>query len=47
MSFDTPSGSMTMKRRHTEKNIFLSRCDGTKFTIVDTFTAVPTQQSCT
>jgi urea transport system substrate-binding protein len=47
LSFDTPSGPMTMKRRHTEKNIFLSRCDGTKFTIVDTFTAVPTQQSCT
>ncbi len=47
ISFDTPSGPMTMKNRHTIKNIFLSRCDGTKFTVVDTFTAVPTQQACT
>jgi len=47
ISFDTPSGPMTMKNRHTVKNIFLARCDGTKFTIVDTFTAVPTQQTCT
>jgi len=47
ISFDTPSGSMTMSKRHTTKNIYLSRCDGTQFTIVDTFTAVPTQQNCT
>lgn len=47
ISFDTPSGPMTMKNRHTVKNIFLSRCDGTKFTVVDTFNAVPTQQVCT
>jgi urea transport system substrate-binding protein len=47
ISFDTPSGPMTMKNRHTVKNIFLSRCDGTKFTVVDTFSAVPTQQACT
>lgn len=47
ISYDTPSGPMTMKNRHTVKNIFLSRCDGTKFTVVDTFTSVPTQQSCT
>lgn len=46
ISFDTPSGPMTMSKRHTTKNIYLSRCDGTKFTIVDTFTAVPTQQNC-
>jgi len=46
ITFDTPSGPMTMKNRHTTKNIFLSRCDGTKFTVVDTFTGVPTQQSC-
>lgn len=47
ISFDTPSGPMTMKHRHTTKNMFLARCDGTKFTIVETFTAVPTQQTCT
>jgi urea transport system substrate-binding protein len=47
ISYDTPSGPMTMKNRHTVKNIFLSRCEGTKFTVVDTFTGVPTQQSCT
>jgi urea transport system substrate-binding protein len=46
ISYDTPSGPMTMKNRHTTKNIFLSRCEGTKFNVVDTFTAVPTQQSC-
>jgi urea transport system substrate-binding protein len=46
-SYDTPSGPMTMKNRHTVKNIFLSRCEGTKFTVVDTFPNVPTQQSCT
>lgn len=47
ISYDTPSGPMTMKNRHTVKNIFLSRCDGTRFTVVDTFTSVPTQQACT
>jgi ABC-type branched-subunit amino acid transport system substrate-binding protein len=47
ISFDTPSGPMTMKSRHTVKNIFLSRCEGTKFTVMDTFTGVPTQQTCT
>ncbi len=47
ISYDTPSGPMTMKNRHTVKNIFLSRCEGTKFSVVDTFTGVPTQQSCT
>jgi urea transport system substrate-binding protein len=47
IEFDTPSGPMTMKGRHTDKTIFLSRCDGTKFTVVDTFSAVPTQQACT
>jgi urea transport system substrate-binding protein len=47
ISYDTPSGPMTMKNRHTVKNIFLSRCEGTKFTVVDTFAGVPTQQSCT
>lgn len=47
ISYDTPSGPMNMKDRHTVKNIFLSRCDGTKFKVVDTFTAVPTQQTCT
>jgi urea transport system substrate-binding protein len=46
IAYDTPSGPMTMKNRHTVKNIFLSRCDGTRFTVVDTFTGVPTQQSC-
>ena len=45
--FDTPSGAMTMTSRHTDKNIFLSRCDGTSFTVVETFAAVPTQQACT
>ncbi|GKQ55135.1 substrate-binding domain-containing protein [Bradyrhizobium sp. Ce-3] len=47
ISFETPSGPMTMTKRHTTKNIFLARCDGTKFTVIDTFSAVPTQQSCT
>jgi urea transport system substrate-binding protein len=47
ISFDTPSGPMTMTKRHTTKNIFLSRCEGTKFTVVESFTAVPTQQTCT
>jgi ABC-type branched-subunit amino acid transport system substrate-binding protein len=46
ISYDTPSGPVTMKNRHTAKNIFLSRCEGTAFKVVDTFTAVPTQQSC-
>jgi urea transport system substrate-binding protein len=47
ISFDTPSGPMTMTKRHTTKNIFLSRCEGTKFKVVESFTAVPTQQTCT
>jgi urea transport system substrate-binding protein len=38
---------MTMTKRHTAKNIFLSRCEGTKFKVVESFTAVPTQQTCT
>ncbi|BAC51677.1 bll6412 [Bradyrhizobium diazoefficiens USDA 110] len=47
VQFETPSGSMTMTHRHTAKNIFLARCEGTKFTVIDKFAAVPTQQSCT
>ncbi|MEW6644639.1 MAG: ABC transporter substrate-binding protein [Pseudomonadota bacterium] len=46
LTFDTPSGPMTMRHRHTDKNMFLARCDGTKFTVVETFKAVPTQQTC-
>jgi urea transport system substrate-binding protein len=47
LSFDTPSGAMTVTHRHTNKNIFLAKCDGTKFNVVETFKSVPTQQACT
>jgi urea transport system substrate-binding protein len=47
ISYDTPSGPMTMTKRHTTKNIFLSTCEGTKFKVVESFTAVPMQQACT
>jgi urea transport system substrate-binding protein len=47
ISYDTPSGPMTMTKRHTTKNIFLATCEGTKFKVVESFTAVPMQQTCT
>jgi urea transport system substrate-binding protein len=47
ISYDTPSGPMTMTKRHTTKNIFLATCEGTKFKVVESFTAVPMQQACT
>jgi ABC-type branched-subunit amino acid transport system substrate-binding protein len=46
LTFDTPSGAMTVKHRHTDKNIFLAKCEGTKFSVVETFKSVPTQQAC-
>jgi ABC-type branched-subunit amino acid transport system substrate-binding protein len=47
MSFDTPSGTMTVQHRHTKKNMFFAGCDGTSFKIVDTFEGVPSGQACT
>jgi urea transport system substrate-binding protein len=44
--FDTPSGEMTIHHRHTTKNMYLARCEGTAFKIVETFKEVPTQQTC-
>jgi urea transport system substrate-binding protein len=44
--FDTPSGQMTLHHRHATKTMYLARCDGAAFKIVDTFNEVPTQQTC-
>lgn len=46
ITFDTPSGKMTVQHRHTRKNMFFAACEGASFKIVDTFEGVPTGQTC-
>ncbi|GAJ96787.1 substrate-binding domain-containing protein [Agrobacterium rhizogenes] len=45
-SFNTPSGVMTVKNRHTAKIMYLAKCSGTDFEVVETFKDIQTEQSC-
>ena len=46
VKFDTPSGMMTIHHRHTTKTMYLAKCEGTAFKVVETFNEVPTRQTC-
>lgn len=46
VSFDTPGGPLTVSHRHTDKTMYLARCDGGVFTVVETFANVKTGQTC-
>ncbi|ACM31281.1 substrate-binding domain-containing protein [Agrobacterium rhizogenes] len=45
-SFNTPSGMMTVKNRHTAKIMYLAKCSGTDFEVIETFKDIQTGQSC-
>jgi ABC-type branched-subunit amino acid transport system substrate-binding protein len=47
LKFETPQGPLKVAHRNTIKDMYLARCDGAKFVLVDTFKAVPTGQTCT
>ncbi len=46
LTFDTPTGRMTMHHRHVDKNMFLAECQGTEFRVVETFKNVKSGQTC-
>jgi hypothetical protein len=46
LGFDTPTGRMTMHRRHVDKNMFLAECRGTEFHVVESFRNVKSGQTC-
>ena len=46
LTFDTPTGRMTMRHRHVDKNMFLAECRGTEFQVVETFRNVKSGQTC-
>jgi ABC-type branched-subunit amino acid transport system substrate-binding protein len=46
LTFDTPTGRMTMHRRHVDKNMFLAECRGVEFHVVETFRNVKSGQTC-
>ena len=47
LSFETPTGTMTMRNRHVDKNMFLAECKGVEFNVVETFENVSSGQTCT
>lgn len=44
---NTPTGSVTMRNRHTDKNMFLAECKGTQFSVAKVFNNVASGQTCT
>lgn len=46
LTVETPTGPITMRNRHTDKNIFLAASRGTEFEVVKTFENVPSGQTC-
>jgi ABC-type branched-subunit amino acid transport system substrate-binding protein len=46
LSFDTPTGRMTMNNRHVDKNMYLAECRATEFQVVETFKNVKSGQTC-
>ena len=46
LSFETPTGRMTMHNRHVDKNMFLAECRGTEFHVVETVRNVKSGQTC-
>ena len=46
LGFETPTGTMTMRNRHVDKNMFLAECRGVEFHVVETFANVSSGQTC-
>ena len=47
LTVSTPTGPVTMRNRHTDKNMYLAECNGTQFKIAKVFNKVPSGQTCT
>ena len=47
LTVSTPTGAVTMRNRHTDKNMYLAECNGTQFKIAKVFNKVPSGQTCT
>jgi ABC-type branched-subunit amino acid transport system substrate-binding protein len=45
-SFSTPSGTLTIRGRYADKNIYLAKCEGTQFKVVSTFEHAWAGQTC-
>ena len=46
LTLTTPTGPVTMRNRHTDKNMFLAQCKGTQFSVSKVFKNVPSGQTC-
>ena len=46
ITFPSATGSMTMRNRHVDKNMYVAECKGTTFDIVATFPNVKSGQTC-
>jgi len=46
LSFDAPSGRVTMRGRHVDKDMYLARCKGTEFEVIKTIKAVKSGTAC-
>ena len=46
LTLTTPTGPVTMRSRHTDKNMFLAQCKGTQFSVSKVFKNVPSGQTC-
>jgi len=46
LSFDAPSGRVTMRGRQVDKDMYLASCSGTNFEVVRTILAVPSGTAC-
>ncbi|MGH8686743.1 MAG: substrate-binding domain-containing protein [Burkholderiales bacterium] len=47
ITFPSATGTMTMRHRHVDKDMYVAECKGTEFEIVETFANVPSGQTCT
>ena len=47
LTVNTPTGPVTMRNRHTDKNMYLAESKGTQFNIAKVFSNVPSGQTCT
>jgi len=46
LTYKTATGTATMTNRHVNKDIYLARCEGTDFNIVQTFSSVAHGETC-
>jgi hypothetical protein len=46
LSFDAPSGRVTMRGRQVDKDMYLASCNGTNFEVIKTIKAVKSGTAC-